>query len=323
MPRITYAGQSYECRTEESVLQCLGRHGVEPPSSCRSGVCQTCLMKATVGTPPIEAQAGLKTQLQMQGYFLACICIPNQDMTIVRADETALPQITTTLIEKRPLNQNIMRIRLKPETSFSYHPGQFINLHRDNDTARCYSIASLPNDEAIELHVEWIKDGKVSGWLHNEVNPGDTIKIDGPHGDCFYTGDNPQENIMLAGTGSGLAPLWGILQDALARGHQGQIHLFHGSRTAERLYLVEELRTLAQQKSNFHYTACVSGPTVPEGYEAGRCPDIALKHYPNLDSSWRLFLCGHPAMVNDMRKRSFLAGASFNNIHADPFTHAS
>ena len=175
MAKITYSEQTYECRSDESVLQCLARHGVELSSSCRAGVCQTCMVVATDGIPPAAAQKGLKPQLQQQGYFLACICTPEQDLTFAKPDDTALPKITATVVDKLPLNDTILRLRIKPETPIDFHPGQFLNLHREDELIRSYSIASLPDEENIELHIELIENGRMSGWLHDDVAVGETI----------------------------------------------------------------------------------------------------------------------------------------------------
>ena len=64
----------------------LTRHGMLIPSSCQSGVCQTCITKAVKGTPPVESQQGLKDTLAKQNYFLACICKPTEDMELSVAD---------------------------------------------------------------------------------------------------------------------------------------------------------------------------------------------------------------------------------------------
>ena len=229
-----------------------------------------------------------------------------------------MPHVSATLIDKTALKPSIMRLRLKPEAEFEFRAGQFINLHRDDGLIRSYSIASLPQDGYIELHVEHIQDGKMSNWLHDEVAVGDKLNIDGPHGECFYIDSQPEQNLLLVGTGTGLAPLLGVIRDALANKHSGELHLFHGSHSSEKLYLIDELTQLAAEHANVFYTPCVSGPD-NEGFSAGRANDVALTQLPKLDG-WRVYLCGHPEMVNGTKKKAFLAGASFNDIHADPFT---
>jgi NAD(P)H-flavin reductase len=38
---------------------------------------------------------------------------------------------------------------------------------------------------------------------------------------------------------------------------------------------------------------------------------------------WRIFLCGHPDMVNQSKRQAYLQGANLQDIHADAFHVAS
>lgn len=275
-------------------------------------------MRATHGTPPAASQSGLSPTQRQQGYFLACICVPTEDMSVELADDRARNKISATVVDKTTLSPRIVRLRLQPKQTFDYRPGQFLNLHRPDGLSRSYSIASIPNEKFLELHIDRIEGGKMSGWVHDELTLGNDVMIDGPHGNCFYLGGHREQPMLLIGTGSGLAPLWGILRDALAQHHQGAIHLFHGSHDANKLYLSAELHHLASDYPQFHYTPCLSGDEQP-GYAHGRANDIALAQLGSL-KGWRVFLCGHPAMVKNTQMSAFLAGASMQEIYADPFT---
>jgi len=134
----------------------------------------------------------------------------------------------------------------------------------------------------------------------------------------------PRQNLLLAGTGTGLAPLYGIARDALLAGHQGDIYLLHGAPEPSGLYLREELAALARVHENFHYISCVlasDGP-LPEGVQLGAIDELALGVAPSL-VGWKIYLCGVPQLVNQLRKKIFLAGAGINDIYADPFLSAA
>lgn len=318
MVAIHYAQRRYELAPEQSVLEGLTAQGVPVPSSCRAGICQTCLLRATEGQPPEAAQQGLKDSLKLQNYFLACLCHPESDLSVALPGEAE--RLTATVRALERLNDEVMRVVLDCQGDLEYRPGQFLNLFRDRALARSYSIASVPGlDPHIHLHVRKLAGGQVSGWIHEGLQPGQTVMIQGPLGDCCYVPGQPEQPLLLIGTGSGLAPLYGIVRDALRQGHRGPIHLFHGSRSLDGLYLDRELRALARTHAQFVYEPCLSGPEVPEGYRAGRVHEVALRTAPKLQD-WRLFLCGHPDMVQAAKKRAFLAGASLRNIHADAFT---
>lgn len=317
MAKVVYGGQSYECGTL-SVLDCLTAQGVSVPSSCRSGVCQTCMMSATSGTVPALAQAGLKSTHAAQNYFLACSCFPEQDITVELVDAKARQhQAQITGIEY--LNADILGIKLKPLQPFAYKAGQFINFFKDAHTARCYSLASVPTiDDELFLNVRKVPNGLMTSWIFDELKIGDEVTISDASGDCFYVAGNAEQNILLIATGSGLAPLYGIIKDALLNGHRGKLSLYHGSYNTAGFYLVAALQSLAEKHPNFTYTRCVSDGVVVQGYASGMVLDVALAEHPKL-SGWRVFLCGNPDMVNAAKQQTFFAGASMRDIFADPF----
>lgn len=315
---VIYGGQSYECG-EQSVLDCLTAQGVPIPSSCHSGLCQTCMMQAVSGNVPEQAKAGLKDTLAAQNYFLACICHPQEDIEVVLPD-AAMGKLEARVTGVEYLNADILGIRLKPSQPFEYRAGQFINFFKDATTARSYSLASVPAlDEELFINVRRVPNGLVSGWIFDNLKAGDNVTISEAAGDCFYVSGNPEQNILLIGTGSGLAPLYGIIRDALRNGHKGKISLYHGSYNTEGFYLVEELRKLAQAHPNFSYVPCVSEGEAPQGSKRGMVLDVALDDNPDL-SGWRVFLCGHPDMVKSAQQKTFFAGASMRDISADPFS---
>lgn len=318
MTGIVFEGRSYHLHEHESVLAGLNRHGVPIPSSCRSGVCQTCLMRAVGGPPPAAAQKGLGAGLRERDYFLACCCTPTEDMEVALPGPAALPFHPATVIARTALNEQILRLRLSRPPGFDYRAGQFVNL-RHGGVVRSYSLASVPDhDDYLELHVQRLAGGRMSGRLHDDCGIGETLELQGPLGECHYRPGQPAQPLLLIGTGSGLAPLWGIVRDALRRGHDGPIRLFHGTRRPADLYLVDELRALAAAYPQFDYAPCVSRAAGDALYAAGRAADLAFARHPALNG-WRVFLCGNAAMVKAAKKRAFLAGAALADIHADPF----
>lgn len=323
MSKLTYNNTTYFCTENETVLDVLHAHDVPVPSSCRSGLCQTCLMQAVKGTPPEAAQKGLKDTLKAQNYFLACCCRPDEDLEVTLPNSgTARIKVTVNSIEQ--LSPDIVCVSLHSEQQLDYKAGQFINLFKDSSLARSYSLASVPaQDNLLKLHVRKVPDGRVSGWIHHELKKDDSVEISLPVGDCFYTSGKPEQAMMLIGTGSGLAPLYGIARDAIAQGHTGPIRLYHGSATLDGLYMVNELRQLAEKHENFDYIPCVSDePVTDESISNGHVLDVALANNARL-SGWRVFLCGNPNMVKAAKKKTFLTGAAMKDIYSDAFIPAN
>ncbi len=317
MPKLTLDNQSYDCEPKQTVLEALLSQNVVVPYGCRQGVCHSCLMRSMDGSPPDEAQTGLKDAQIAQDQFLACQCYPEQDMQICLPEHTEL--IPAVVVSNEKLTDEIIRLILEPDEKLEHHAGQFVNLQREDGLLRSYSIANIPSPGAtLEFHIRKLENGQFSQWVYDDLKVGDRLEIHTPQGDCFYVPGNPQQNLLLIGTGTGLAPLAGIIADALSHQHSGSIHLFHGSRDTSGLYLVDEMQRLANQYDNFSYTACVSTPPATEGYTLGRADNIALEQYPELNE-WRVYLCGHPEMVKTTQQKSYLAGAKLQDIYADAF----
>lgn len=317
MPTITYEGKSYDCREGESVLDSMTRHGVLLPSSCRSGACQTCMIRALKGQPSADSQSGLKDTLKAQNYFLACMCKPDNDLEIGLA--AVSPRYTARVVEHSQLNESVVRLRMEVPAGFSYQAGQFINLIRPSDElTRSYSLASTPEEPFLELHIRRVPEGRMSNWASDHLKPGEEAHFYGPSGDCFYLPGSAEQPLLLAGTGTGLAPLFGIMKEALAQGHHGPIYLFHASLVASGLYLMDELRSWSQQHRNLQYMPCVLHGDVPENGLQGNIAELPAKHLGSLGGH-RVYLCGDPPIVDALRQKCFLAGASMQQIHADPF----
>lgn len=225
MAAVTYDGAACPASPGESVRETLLRNGVPISNCCRADACQACLLRASAGTLPEQSQQGLKETLARQGYFLSCLCRPEGDLTIEPPGGLDMP---ATIASLERLSPTVLRARIRPTKDFAYRPGQFITLRRDDGLARSYSLANLPDEETLELHIRRAPRGRMSGWLF----PG-----------------KPEQPLLLVGTGTGLAPVAGICKDAISHGHTGTIHIFHGALNPEGLYLQDELSSLARSPS--------------------------------------------------------------------------
>ena len=109
--------------------------------------------------------------------------------------------------------------------------------------SRAYSLSSPPEgpdgSAEIELTVEWLDDGEVSGYLHEVVEPGDELDVRGPVGGFFaWAGDGP---VLLVAGGSGIAPLMAMLRLARRIGRPDLVRLLVSVRTPGDLYFAGEL----------------------------------------------------------------------------------
>jgi len=318
--QLNYKDNCYTLADNESVLDCLLREQLSVPHSCKSGVCQSCIMQATDGEIPEKAQVGLKPTFKQRKLFLACQCFPSGDITVANADDAGI-DVKAQVKEISQLNHNVIKVSLEPSEPFECEPGQYLTLINPEEAARSYSIANNPEkDGVIELHIRLLENGLMSGWLKNIAKAGDEVILRGPAGNCFYSNDEGDDfPIILSGTGTGLAPLYGIAHEAIAKGHKGEIKLLHGALKEDDLYLIEALQQLDKDNQNFTYTPCVLNGEEGKFYQTGDIQEITIASIPDDKKNTRLFLCGAPEMVNSLKTKAFLGGLSSKNIYVDAF----
>lgn len=313
MPKLCFGDFSTEIADNETALDALLRAGAPVSYSCKAGSCGSCMLRAVDGDLPASSQSGLKDTWKEKRYFLACMCRPSSDLTAAAVGNDA--QVSAQIADLQPLSANVMHVRLAFTEPFEFRAGQYISLMRKDGLARSYSIASLPEEGHLDLHVRCLPNGRMSEWIRTQARTGDDVRVLGPSGDCFYIAKDPEQPLLLAGTGTGLAPLYGVLRDALNNRHSGPIHLFHGAVNESGLYLRDELARIANTYSNVDYI-----PTLLE--RDGPLDQVILHRFPKF-AGWRAYLCGDPVLVQSLKKKIFLRGGDLRNIHADAFIPAA
>lgn len=318
MAVVKYDGGVYEITPDTSVLDVLLDGGVEIPFGCKSGVCHACMMQVVDGDVPAAATQGLRDTHKQKGYFLACQCVPEVDLEIANADQV-LAKYAYNAVEYCRMGGDILRLRLTPEDnqhSIQYRSGQYINLWL-NGECRSFSVASVPELETfVELHIQLRSDGHITGNLESFLSSNQPVVIQGAMGDCFYLPEMGSSPLVLAGLGTGLAPLYGIVRDALNQQHSKPIYLFAGARDQESLYLHDALLELSGRHDNLHYYPSVL--EAEDGMESRSIYDLIRETLPST-ADFKAFVCGNESAVKKLRKQIFLSGASMKDIFADPF----
>jgi len=143
---------------------------------------------------------------------------------------------------------------------FSYREGQHVGVivpgpHEfgHDKHFRLYTIANSPqlnqsDSVEIELCVRrcfYIDDfsgeehpGIASNYLC-DLRPGDSVSLTGPYGEAFTIPDDPECNLLMIGSGTGIAPFRAFIQHIYEKQTNwvGQLRLFYGARTGmETLY---------------------------------------------------------------------------------------
>jgi 3-ketosteroid 9alpha-monooxygenase subunit B len=198
--------------------------------------------------------------------------------------------------------------------AFSYRPGQFLTLKvpcADAIVQRCYSLSSAPGiDRAPKITVKRVRDGRVSNWMCDSIQPGDELDVMAPAG--VFTPRSLDGDLLLFAGGSGITPVLSILKSALVNG-RGMLTLIYANRDAQSVIFSEELRQLGQRHAGrlrvIHWLDSVQG--IPQ-----------QRHLEELARPWstqECFICG-PALFMENALAAMLAlGLPRAKVHVERF----
>ncbi|MER5430026.1 ferredoxin--NADP reductase [Streptomyces sp. NPDC002588] len=102
------------------------------------------------------------------------------------------------------------------DTEFPYRAGQFMTF-RVRGTLRSYSMSSCPDtDGELRVTVKRVPGGLVSGWMHEQLRPGDVLEATRPSGSFCLREDAGGRPLVAYAGGSGITPVFSLVKSALA-----------------------------------------------------------------------------------------------------------
>ncbi|MEN0108381.1 MAG: iron-sulfur-binding ferredoxin reductase [Pseudomonas sp.] len=308
MPELRVAGQAVAVTPGSNLLDSLLGAGIAVPYSCRAGSCHACMVRCLAGEPLDNQPDALSAAQREQGWRLACQCRVVDDLAVEVFDplRDGLPASVASVDWPSP---NVLRLRLNSERPLRYRAGQHLLLWTTSGIARPYSLASLAGEDPwLEFHIDCRHSGAFCD-AARQFKVGDSVRLGELRGGALhYDPDWQQRPLLLLASGTGLAPLYGLLREALRQDHQGNIRLLHVAAHSSEHYLATELQALA-----------ASHPQVQiEQVEAAELP-AALAELRLVSRQTLALLCGGPASIETFSRRLYLAGLPRNQMFADLF----
>jgi len=187
---------------------------------------------------------------------------------------------------------------------------------------RSYSIASEPEREGeIDLTVESLPGGEVSGYLHDVLVPGDRLEVRGPIGGYFVWEVSRGGPLLLVAGGSGVVPLMSMLRHRRAVGSRVPARLLYSSRTPEDVIYADELMGLQDGGDRLEviHTYTRTQPAGWTGYARRIDPDMLKEIYRPLGGKTQVFICGPTLLVEAAADGLVAAGLAPGRIKTERF----
>ncbi|KIQ79471.1 MOSC N-terminal beta barrel domain-containing protein [Aeromonas sp. L_1B5_3] len=198
-----------------------------------------------------------------------------------------------------------------------YLPGQHLPISLDIKNERVqrrYTLSSTPDrPERYSISVKKVGGGRISHWLHQQMQVGNTLLAAAPAGE-FHLG--AERSLLLLSAGSGVTPMLAMARTLALRGELGDVHFMHLCRSEADIPAASEMHAMAQQGMTL--TIILSQPDSHWQGQKGRLGDKHLALVKGL-AGREVFICGPHGFMADAAAKVAARGVPAARIRQENF----
>ena len=336
--RFEPVGVEMEVEEGEWVLDAAFRQGIAVAHGCREGRCSSCKCVLLEGDAEVEDYStfALPDYERDSGHVLLCRTYAFSDLTVelLNYDEDlirrsiAVKEFAGSLSSVTALTHDTRMLEVKLEQPMRFWAGQYVELTVvEAGVTRSYSMASTQSTpDTLRFIIRKYPDGAFSSLVDTTLQPGTALMVKGPYGSCFRREERPGPMVLVGG-GSGMSPLWSILQDHVQSGEQRPIRFFYGARTRKDLFFLQEFAAIAQQLTDFEFIPVLSQASEEDAWdgETGFVHEALERvlRAQQLPGEIDAYTCGPPPMIDAVLPALQRLGVELDRTYVDKFTPAS
>jgi propane monooxygenase reductase subunit len=335
--RFEPVGIEMEVAEGETILEAAFRQGIAVMHGCKEGQCSSCKSLLIDGDVELEKYStfALPDYERDANHILLCRALAYSDVTIelLNYDEDLLSRsiavkaFDAKLAGVTPLTHDIRLLELDLEAPIKFWAGQYVDITVPSaGVTRSYSMANPPGEGSrLQFIIKKYPGGAFSALLDGQLEIGARMVVKGPYGTCFRREDRPGP-LILVGGGSGMSPLWSILNDHVRSGEQRPVRFFYGARTSRDLFYLDEIAELGGKLDDFRFVPALSHAEAGEHWdgELGFIHEVCERTLAaeRLGGEMDAYACGAPEMIDAVIPVLQRAGVEPGHIYFDKFTPA-
>jgi propane monooxygenase reductase subunit len=334
--RLEPVGIELEVDEDETILDAAFRQGIMLMHGCKEGQCAACKSFLLHGEVDLDRYStfALPDFEESEGYTLLCrahalsdveIELINYDEEIIRSG-VPIVEASAEVEAVEALTHDIRRLVLRLPDPLVFSAGQYmdISIPGAEGEHRSFSMANTPGKpDRLEFMIKLYEGGHFSGLLAesangNGIKVGDALRCKGPYGVFTLRDSSPRRLVFIAG-GAGMAPIMSLLRSMEEKGSQRPATFYYGARTADDLFVLDELERLAGALPDLTFVPALSESAVGWDGEAGLITDVVDRMEDDL-TEVDAYLCGPPPMVDAAIALLERRGCPEARIYFDKFT---
>lgn len=231
---------------------------------------------------------------------------------------------------------------LKPQ--FDFIPGQYLTIKAEiegEDIRRAYSICTAPIDAHVGVSVKTVKNGKMSTFLNDKIQKGDTLEVMKPDGRfTLIPLQDVQRDHYFFAAGSGITPVMSMIKSMLEQEPKSTAYLMYGNKNEENIIFktaLDEIKTKYEGQIIVEMTLSQPSTEKKAGIMGmlgkktsswkglkGRIDSAKVARFvqenPPKSKHAEYYICGPGEMIETVKTTLMGNGAQKENIHQEYFT---
>ncbi len=228
----------------------------------------------------------------------------------------AIQTLTGTVISKKALTESVILLRLNIPETFIFKAGQFVSLKMTSGGVtrmKSYSICNSPSERGVvDLCVKIVEGGFASD-IFKKTKISDVFEMRGPFGHFVFKEDDSSEEYWFLGAGTGVAPLYSMIEEYVSTFSQKRFVLLFGVRTTNDLFFDDQFKRLAEENVNFMYI-----PVLSREKWSGKGGHVQ-DHLPLNVKNKTFYICGLKELVLETKELLVQRGAPFEKIKSERY----
>jgi propane monooxygenase reductase subunit len=336
--RFEPVGVEMDVEEGETVLEAAFRQGIALMHGCKEGQCGSCksrlvsgdielLKYSTFALPDYERETEHVLLCRTHAYSDLEVELLNYDEELL---SRAIPvkDYAANVVSVKSLTHDIRLLEIELDRPMKFWAGQYADLTLEaSKVTRSFSMANPPAGETrMSFIIKKYPNGAFSSLLDGDLKIGARMGAKGPYGTCSRR-EGRAGPMILVGGGSGMSPLWSILNDQAKSGEKRPVRFFYGARTKADLFMLDEIAAVGAEIGDFEFIPALSHGEANDGWtgETGLINEVLKKRLAKdrLDASADAYACGPAPMIDAVLPVLQMGGVEMERIYYDKFTPAT
>lgn len=215
---------------------------------------------------------------------------------------------------------------LRPE--FTFTAGQYLTLEADIEgvpVRRSYSLCSTPYSGTLAVVVKEVADGYFSKFANRQLQVGDRLRVFPPEGRFTFVPDaNKTAQYIGFVAGSGITPVFSIVQSMLEKEPKSRFLLIYGNKSPQETIFYKSLENLKHTYPDRLFVEYVFSRVNEPQAQFGRIEPAVINYFIKNKyrefTADRYFVCGPEGLLQTVQNTLANHGISSDQIWYELFS---